>query len=179
MVDARWPDNEQLRSRRLLLEPLRQDHADEAFPLLHDPRLNTFTGGAPDTRGQLAARFARQVVGSSPDGRHGWLNWMLRHRDGGPLLGTVQATLARVEEPLVRNTETLEAELAWVIGHDHQGNGYATEASAAVLAWLTTRGVRRVTAHIHPDHHASAAVAHRLGLRPTDRVVDGELLWTT
>ena len=179
VINPPWPDTEQLHSDRLLLEPLRRDHADQAFPLLDDPRLHTFTGGAPDTREQLAARFARQVLGSSPDGQHGWLNWMLRHRDGGPLVGTVQATLTRVEDQTVGDAGTPEAELAWVVGHDHQGNGYATEAAAAVVAWLTARGTRRISAHIHPDHLASAAVARRLGLHPTDRVVDGELLWTT
>jgi len=179
MINHQWPDAEQLRSDRLLLEPLHRDHADEAFPLLDDPRLHTFTGGAPDTREQLAARFARQVVGASPDGQHGWLNWMLRQRDGGRLVGTVQATLTWAEIHLVERTGTTEAELAWVIGHDHQGNGYATEAAAAVLAWLTARGVRRISAHIHPDHHASAALARRLGLHPTDCIVDGELLWTS
>jgi RimJ/RimL family protein N-acetyltransferase len=179
VIDPPWPDAEQLRSDRLLLEPLRRDHVDEAFSLLADRRLHTFTGGAPDTREQLAARFARQIVGCSPDGQHGWLNWMLRHQDGGTLLGTVQATLTRIEDQTVGSVHTRDAELAWVIGHDHQGNGYATEAAAAVVAWLTARGTRRISAHIHPDHDASAAVARRLGLRPTDRVVDGELLWTT
>jgi RimJ/RimL family protein N-acetyltransferase len=178
VVDPPWPEAERLTSDRLQLEPLRRDHVDEAFVLLDDVRLHTFTGGAPDTREQLVARFARQVLGSSPDGRHGWLNWVLRHRRGGPLLGTVQATLTRVEDQTAGDAETTQAELAWVVGHDHHGRGYATEAAAAVVAWLAVRGVRRFSAHIHPDHHASAGVARRLGLQPTDRVVDGELLWT-
>ncbi|WP_328291206.1 GNAT family N-acetyltransferase [Kineococcus sp. NBC_00420] len=178
MTDLQWPTPEQLHSDRLLLEPLRGDHVDEAFPLLDDVRLHAFTGGAPDTFDELTARFARQVLGCSPDGQHGWLNWMLRHRDGGPLLGTVQASLTRIEDQTVGGVKTMEVELAWVIGHDHQGNGYATEAASAVVAWLAARGAQRFSAHIHPDHHASAAVARRLGLHLTDRVVDGELLWT-
>lgn len=178
VINPAWPTTEHLHSDRLRLEPLRRDHVDEAFPLLDDARLHAFTGGAPDTHEQLAARFTRQVLGISPDGRHGWLNWMLRPRDGGPLLGTVQATLTRCEEGPVQDVGTTQAELAWVIGHDHRGNGYATEAATAVAAWLLARGVRCISAHIHPDHHASASVARRLGLHPTDHVVDGELLWT-
>ena len=38
-------------------------------------------------------------------------------------------------------------------------------------------GIRTVTAHIHPDHDASAAVADRVGLKPTLTVEDGERLW--
>jgi len=30
--NSQWLDNEQLQSDRLLLEPWRRDHADEAFP---------------------------------------------------------------------------------------------------------------------------------------------------
>jgi hypothetical protein len=32
-------------------------------------------------------------------------------------------------------------------------------------------------AAIHPDHVASAAVAHSIGLAPTSEVVDGEIVW--
>ena len=35
----------------------------------------------------------------------------------------------------------------------------------------------RVVAHMHPDHVASQRVAAALGLRPTDRLVDGEVEW--
>jgi RimJ/RimL family protein N-acetyltransferase len=45
--------------------------------------------------------------------------------------------------------------------------------------WLTAQGVRRLVAHVHPDHVASAAVARSLGLAATDELVDGEVRWTT
>jgi RimJ/RimL family protein N-acetyltransferase len=48
-----------------------------------------------------------------------------------------------------------------------QGHGIASEAARAVVGWLERRGVAIITAHIHPDHHAAAAVATRAGLRPT------------
>jgi RimJ/RimL family protein N-acetyltransferase len=38
--------------------------------------------------------------------------------------------------------------------------------------------VRRFTAHVHPDHGASSAVARALGFSPSDVVVDGEIRWT-
>ena len=46
-----------------------------------------------------------------------------------------------------------------------------------MVGWLGTHGVRTVTAHIHPEHDASAAVADRVGLKPTLTVEDGERLW--
>ena len=70
------------------------------------------------------------------------------------------------------------ADLAWVVGHSWQGRGYGSEAARAMRDWLAAQGVGRFTAHIHPDHAASMAVAERLGLEATDRLdEDGEMIW--
>ena len=42
---APWPRAETLTAPRLVLEPLRPDHARELAPVLDDPALHTFTGG--------------------------------------------------------------------------------------------------------------------------------------
>lgn len=63
-------------------------------------------------------------------------------------------------------------------GHPWQGSGYATEASEAVRNWLADRGATRFSAHIHPEHSASQAIATRLGLQPTGQLDnDGEMIW--
>ena len=168
---ARWLEAAPLRSARLTLEPLRVEHASEAFEVLDDPRLHTYTGGEPASRDELDARFAHQVVGCSRDGSQGWLNWMLRRQDTGRLVGTVQATLERGER------DELHAELAWVVASDEQGRGYAREAAVVVAGWLRERGVDGLLAHVHPDHEASAGVARAVGLRASSTVVDGEVRW--
>ena len=135
--------------------------------MLADERLHAFTGGAPATEKELRDRYARQVLGHSPDGSEVWRNWMLRRRDTGELIGYVQATVT-----------ARDAELAWVVAVAHQGRGYAREAALAMTAWLRVQGVARFTAHVHPEHAASAAVARALGLSPTTTVVDGEIRWS-
>ena len=50
-------------------------------------------------------------------------------------------------------------------------------ADPALYAWLGRQGVGEVIAHIHPDHHASAAVAAAAGLSPADDWHDGERCW--
>jgi RimJ/RimL family protein N-acetyltransferase len=159
-----------LESSRLLLEPLRVEHADELASVLNDRSLYRFTGGSPPTQEELRARFERQVLGRSPDGRAAWLNWVLRERATSRVVGTVQAT---VKDGAASRT----AELAWVIGTQHQGNGFAREAAAVMAAWLRDQGVTRLRAHVHPDHHASMAVARAVGLEPTGTIVDGEQRW--
>jgi RimJ/RimL family protein N-acetyltransferase len=71
----------------------------------------------------------------------------------------------------------MSAEIAWVVGVPWQGQGIATESVRALIAWLRQRSVRSVTAHIHPDHAVSAAVATAAGLTPTGYLDDGEVRW--
>ncbi|MFD4502528.1 GNAT family N-acetyltransferase [Streptomyces sp. NPDC058457] len=151
---------------RLDLLPLRVEHAEEMAVVLSDPALHTFTGGAPDTVESLRSRYRRITAGSG-DPAVAWLNWVVRLRAESCLTGYVQAT---VRGPV--------AEIAWVVGTPWQGRGIATEAACGLVAWLTTRlPAVTVIARIHPDHHASAAVARAAGLVPTDVRHDGETRW--
>jgi RimJ/RimL family protein N-acetyltransferase len=159
-----------LESARLVLEPLRVEHADELGPVLNDGSLHRFIGGTPPTGEELRARLERQSAGRSPDGRDCWLNWVVRERGTGRVVGTVQAT---VRTGGVAST----ADLAWVIGTSHQGNGFAKEAAATMAEWLREHGITHLRAHIHPRHEASNTVARSIGLEPTGTIVDGERRW--
>ncbi|MEV0489059.1 GNAT family N-acetyltransferase [Streptomyces atratus] len=153
-------------TERLDALPLRVAYADEMTVVLDDPALHTYTGGAPEDLDTLRARYTRWEAGS-PDPAEHWWNWVLRVRADGRLVGWVQATVAGPR-----------AEIAWVVGTEWQGLGYAKEAAAGLVAHLLTGGtVRTVVAHIHPDHTASAAVAAAAGLVPTEEWEDGERLW--
>ncbi len=166
-----WPVATYLKSPRLDLEPVRVEHADEAYPWLSDERIHAFTGGEPDSLDELRARFRRQAEGHSPDGMEGWLNWMVRHRTGR-LIGTVQATVTRGPH------QVMQARLAWVLAFDAQGHGFAREAAGEMVIWLMGAGVQRFTASIHPRHKASKGVARAVGLHPSIVVADGEIEWT-
>jgi RimJ/RimL family protein N-acetyltransferase len=92
---------------------------------------------------------------------------VLRRRDTGEAIGTVQATVVGAA-----------AQLAWVVAVPHQGRGYAREAALAVRDRLRDAGVTGFSAYIHADHTASAGVARALGLTPTGTVVNREIRWT-
>jgi len=156
-------------ARRLTLVPLLGEHADEMAVTLADPELYAFTGGSPPTRQELSARYERWIAGS-PDRAVSWCNWVIQLRSPRCLAGTVQATISTGDDPV--------AEVAWVVGKPWQGRGIATEAARALVAWLKLQSVKTVIAHIHPDHHASAAVAAAAGLTPTGQLRDGEMRWS-
>ncbi|MGP0050557.1 MAG: GNAT family N-acetyltransferase [Solirubrobacteraceae bacterium] len=152
------------------MEPLRVAHADEMVAVLDDLSLYAHIGGEPPSLDSLRARYARQTAGRSPDGAHGWLNWIIRAGRSRDVLGTVQATLSLEDRQL-------RAELAWIVCVGDQGQGYATEAAGAILTWLGSHGVVAFVAHIDPRHSASIGVARRLGLTATGTVVNGETRW--
>jgi len=169
-MTTEWPSARELVTARLTLEPLQVADAEELASLISDPALYGHIGDPPG-EADLAARYRRQARGVSDDGRQGWINWVLRLRDGGEAVGVVQATLSERDG-------VLAGELAWIIATASQGAGLASEAGAAVAGSLRTLGVASLSVHIHPDNKASAAVARRLGLRPTTAVKDGEYRWT-
>jgi RimJ/RimL family protein N-acetyltransferase len=167
---AGWPHAETIETARLTLEPLRPGHYEEMFPILDDRRLHAYTGGEPLVRTALRDRYQRLAAGHSPDQQQGWLNWIVRERGTGSVVGTVQATMSRARD-------RTSAELAWLMAVAAQGRGLAKEAADAMLAWLAQHGVTMFTAHIHPEHLASIAVARHLGLTPTTELVNGETSW--
>jgi RimJ/RimL family protein N-acetyltransferase len=170
------PPDAGITTARLDLVPLGRDNAaalaDEMVEVLSGPGLYEFTGGGPPTRAGLQDRYARLAAGHSPDGSQEWWNWIVRQRrsgaGAGTAVGTVQATITG---------GGALAEIAWVVGTAWQGRGFASEAALALAGWLEARGVRVITACVHPRHDASAAVAERAGLRPTDEFQDRERVW--
>jgi RimJ/RimL family protein N-acetyltransferase len=157
---------------RLELTPLQVGDADEMADVLADPALYAVIGGVRPAPAQLRRRYEQMVVGHSPDGHQQWLNWVVRLRgdDAGRAVGTVQATVM---------ADGGRAEIAWIIGTPWQGRGYAGEAARAMADSLLDSGIGWLTAHVHPRHLASQAVARRAGLTPTETFHDGEQLWSS
>jgi RimJ/RimL family protein N-acetyltransferase len=138
-------------------------------PVLVDERLYTFIGGPLESLDEVRARYKRLAAGSvKPD--EVWLNWTARRRSDSQLVGAMQATLRRGQVGW-------RADIAWLIGVPWQNQGLASEAAAALVEWLRSRGVEDIRANIRPEHAASEAVAVRAGLEPTEDEVDGERVW--
>jgi RimJ/RimL family protein N-acetyltransferase len=157
-----------LQTPRLDLPPLAVDDAAEMAVVLGDLSLYAFTGGEPPTESTLRRRYARLAAGPADPAREIWHNWIVRLVDDRTAVGTVQATL---------HPATANAEVAWVIGVRWQGRGFAGEAAEALVEWLGQIAITTVCAFVHPENAASASVARRIGLEPTDELVDGERVW--
>ncbi len=84
--------------------------------------------------------------------------WQLAIEREGQVIGDLYFTIASAEHQT--------AEIGWTLHPDFQGQGYMTEAAAAIvkLAFEVLR-LHRVTADLDGRNTASAALCERLGMR--------------
>ena len=165
------PSNKDLtfETERLLVAPMFEIDADALFELLQQPELYVFTSlPAPVSVEGLRTRIHLWEDRLSPQRDELWLNWTLRLKFTGVVIGFVQATVT-----------AHEAELAWLVGVPYQGQGYATEACRCLIGWLRDqRKVQKVRANIHRKHAISQRLAQNLGLsRSGDLTNEGEEVW--
>jgi RimJ/RimL family protein N-acetyltransferase len=136
---------------RLVLEPLRPEHAQGLFEALDDPLVGRYIGG-PDvsTLEELEARIERLLAGPADSRTETWRNWVVRLE--GTVIGRVEATL---HDGL--------AEIGYVFAPRWWGRGYASEAVAWLLEALRRGGVPEAWATVDPANEPSARLLMRVG----------------
>lgn len=102
--------------------------------------------------------------GSEPDPwRHGF--WVV-HREDDCVIGSAGYKGAPDADGVV--------EIAYGIVPTYEGNGYATEAAAALVTFALGHGARHVRAHTLPVANASTRVLSKNGFHLVGPVVDPE-----
>ncbi|MCK0150382.1 GNAT family N-acetyltransferase [Marivita sp. S6314] len=92
--------------------------------------------------------------------------WGIETRDG-TFLGQIG---------ILRPPHFPEREIGWTLLETAEGQGFATEAALAVLAWGWEQGYSTLVSYIAPDNMRSIALATRLGARhdPAAALPEGE-----
>ena len=116
-----------------------------------------------ETRGLLA----RKIAGSSWASQGDWLSVGVVERASAMLVGDVGINWV--------SERHRTAEIGFVFGPRHQGNGFATEAARALVAWaFTTAGMHRVIGRTEARNVASSRVLEKLGMRLEAHFVENE-----
>lgn len=143
------------------LEPQVAAHADEMFAVLADPAIYTFENEPPRSVEWLRQRYTLLESRGSPDGREGWLNWVLRDIDGRAA-GYLQAT----------TYEGGRADVAYVLASAHWGRGLAVQAVQAMIDELSSHhGITALSAIAKRANSRSLALLQRLGFAPASEAV--------
>jgi RimJ/RimL family protein N-acetyltransferase len=164
-----------LAAGELWLEPQTAAHAADMFALLSDPALYLYLDDEPPpSLAWLAERFTKLETRLSGDGREHWLNWVIRAPQHG-LVGFVQATVY----------PDRSANVAYELGREFWGRGWATTATAAMLLELESHyAVTRYFATVDKRNERSIKLLQRLDFtivdsasHPHDTVAEGDWLF--
>jgi [ribosomal protein S5]-alanine N-acetyltransferase len=142
---------------RLILEPLRLDHAELLMDSLADANLYAYVPQVPPANlAELKLRFGELLGGSgSPD--EIWLNWYGRMPSSGQYVCSVQATVSKSKRM---------SYLAYQTFATFRGQGFAKEACGAVIGYLSAaHGTRLFRAEIDSRNVASRKLVESLHFR--------------
>lgn len=143
-----------LETERLLLRRLRESDLDALAAIYADPAVTRFLGG-PRTREDTHTRLGWMIAAADEQGFGLWATTLRRD---GTLIGRCGILVQDVEG-------TPEHEIAYLLGSEWWGSGYATEAAAAIRDHARSRlGFDRLISLIDPKNAASKAVALRIGM---------------
>jgi ribosomal-protein-alanine N-acetyltransferase len=156
---------------RLDLHPLHAD-AIEALLAGDGERLRRLTGArfrqaAPPPYMADALPVVRDRLRERPE-ETPWWNWLLVNRESGEAVGSVAFG------------GPVNAEGAVLVGYaiytEYEGQGYATEAVRAMVAWAFSRpGVREVRALAPVWNTPALRVAENVGMRPVASEEDDDV----
>ncbi|MEQ1700719.1 MAG: GNAT family N-acetyltransferase, partial [Ilumatobacteraceae bacterium] len=137
---------------RLTLRVMQPADAPLLAAYRNDPVVAEMQGWAqPYTQQMADAALAEQAGWVQPQPK-GWTQLAIDHE------GAMMGDLA------LHHKGDGIAEIGWTLTPAAQGQGFATEAAAALCAALFASGIHRIEAMLHPDNLASARVCEAIGM---------------
>jgi RimJ/RimL family protein N-acetyltransferase len=141
-----------LETERLILRECRPEDFEAFASFMADPDVMRFIHGEPMSRSDAWRAFA---YGIGHWHLRGYGGWAVELKSDGAFLGRVG---------MVNPEGWPGLEVGWTLGKPYWGQGYATEAARAAMAYtFLTQPLDRVISCIDPGNKASQAVALRLG----------------
>jgi RimJ/RimL family protein N-acetyltransferase len=150
------PPQPTLETARLRLRPYAADDAEALVRELGDKAVADGTLRVPHPYPpERATEFLADLAPRFEAGKA--IQWAVTQRADGRLIGGVGLTLARAHR---------RGELGYWIARDQWGQGIATAAAQAVVAYgFDALGLHRIEAHCYVENPASAAVMRKLGMQ--------------
>jgi RimJ/RimL family protein N-acetyltransferase len=152
-----------LETARLRLRPHSPADLPECAAMWADPAVTRFTSGRAYNREEVWARLLRYA------GHWLWMDygfWALEDKATGCFAG--ELGFAEVERDINPKLDAPEA--GWVLAKQFHGQGYGSEALAAVLEWADAR-MPATLCTIHPENRPSLRLAAKYGYKEALRTV--------
>jgi RimJ/RimL family protein N-acetyltransferase len=141
-------------TKRLTLRGFTLDDADDVTRLVSDYEVAKTTLAVPHpypTDGAVG-----WIAGHPAEEERNHTTFAITLTATGELIGAITLIEKRIH---------LRAEIGYWIGYQHWGNGYATEATKAIIQWgFSGRGLNRIFAHHFVENPASGRVMQKSGM---------------
>ncbi|QQE13493.1 GNAT family N-acetyltransferase [Planctomycetota bacterium] len=144
-------------AERLILRIFTHDDAQRVHELLTDGQIGQYLGMLPDP--YLLEDAESWISMQKPHQENGiGFTFAITDKQNSQIIGTVSLA------PL--NPQHRHAELGYWLGTDYWCQGYATEATQAILAYgFTNLDLLRIYAHHLPQNQASRNILNKLGMQ--------------
>jgi RimJ/RimL family protein N-acetyltransferase len=154
MVDTHVPE---LRTERLVLRRFRPEDWGSVHMYGTDPEVVRFMEWGPNTPDETTVWLDRMIEAYDATPQTQFPFAVQRSADGR-LVGSVELQIV--------NEEHRRGELGYVITRDAWGNGYATEAAAALLQFgFEQLGLHRIGATCDPENGGSGRILEKIGMQ--------------
>lgn len=160
-----------VRTDRLCLRPPTRRDAETLYDLFADPEVMHALGKEPVSRLEEARVMVEDAIaGWRTDGLGAFTLERAADREVVGQAGlTVFDTRGWQPSNWADAGPHAQPELGWALIRAHWGNGYATEAAAAIRDWAhRARSIDQLVSLIFSDNVRSQRVAERLGAMPTE-----------
>jgi [ribosomal protein S5]-alanine N-acetyltransferase len=142
-----------LETERMRLAPLAAEDVEHIFPLMRDAEVMAFWDMPESDDPDMIASIVEGQVEEMAQARA--VYWTMRALPDGEFIGVCD--LSEIDRRHKR------AEVGFMLGRDAWGQGYATEAMQAVIAYAATHGLRKLLARTHLGNRRSDSLLEKLG----------------
>ena len=156
-----------IETERMMLRPFDEDDRGAVLAMQSSPEVARYLYWGPRTEAEARDVLRKKVAACAI------------HADGDPLslagiLKTTGEIVADVVLQLVSREHRI-GEIGYIIPPEHQGHGYATEATAPLLRIaFEDLGLHRVVGRVEARNVGSACVLEKLGMRREAHLVENE-----
>ena len=158
-----WP----LETERLTLRPFVEDDFEAMHAMRSSPEVARYLYQGPTSPEETRDRLTRMIANSEWVNEDDWFSAAAVERATGITVGDLAFHWVSERDKT--------AEIGFVFDPRHQGKGFATEASRALLDWaFGSAGMHRVIGQLDARNAASARVLEKLGMRLEAHLVENE-----
>ena len=141
----------EIKTKRLLLRPMRLTDADDLFAVFGDPRVMKYWSTPPHPDVKHTAALIRETIEADP-------------------VTTAEFAIESEGRVIGKAGFWRMPEIGYLLHPDHWRGGFGYEALEALIIYgFADRGLEQITADIDPDNAASIGLLSKLGFVETGR----------